>query len=453
MATTDRSGSGPDPHGHAETGDVPSGEPAGPAEAAGPAPDEDPAADVGPARDAAIETEPAAVRDADTNATPAADPGPDVPDAEAAPAAARRRPAGPLWAKICLAVGIVLMLVSAATGVAIKELSRRYEGSVTRDTLLGAEARQARAGQAISLTGPLNFLLIGSDFKPRAAQEGQRSDTIIVVHVPRSMDRAYLISIPRDLLVDIPPYPPTAFRGARTKINASFLHGGGDRGGAQLLASTLSRLLGVRFDGAAIINFEGFQRAVNVLGGVYLCVDRRVESNHMGYDGAGRLLQLWADEEGRLQGLPPDGHPVVYEPGCRRMTGQLALDYTRIRYGLPGGDYDRQRHQQAFLKSVLAEAMKQGIVTNPLKLDSFLRAVGSALTVDTGTVALSDLIFGLRNVTPKTLVGVHLPSYPQTIDGVSYVRADSSAPDLYQAIRDDTLEIWTAENPSWVNRL
>ncbi|HET6214977.1 MAG TPA: LCP family protein, partial [Micromonosporaceae bacterium] len=181
--------------------------------------------------------------------------------------------------------------------------------------------------------------------------------------------------------------------------------------------------------------------------------DQRVESNHMGYDRNGKLLQLWADEEGHLEGLPDGGHPLVYEPGCRRMSGPLALDYSRIRYGLPSGDYDRQRHQQEFLKSVLAEATKQGITTKPLKLDAFLRAIGSALTVDTGELSLTDLIFGLRNVTPKTLVGVQVPSYPDMIDGTSYILPEGAATTLYRAIRDDTLDAWVAEHPSWVNPL
>lgn len=365
---------------------------------------------------------------------------------------ARRR--DPLWARLCVAFGAALILLSAGTVGAVKILTNRYEHTVTRDQLLAPEARETRAPERVNtITGPLNFLLIGSDFRARVPSAGQRSDTIIVVHVPRTMDRAYLVSVPRDLLVEIPPYGPTSFPGDRTKINAAFQFGGGGHGGTQLLSMTLTNLIDIRFKGAAIIRFEGFKRAVDVLGGVYMCVDHRVTSNHMGYDSTGKPLELWANEEGQLQGLPPGGKPVVYEEGCRTMNGPFALDYTRIRYGLPSGDYDRQRHQQEFLKAVMSEASKQGIATNPIKFDSFLRAVGSALTVDTGEVGLADLLFSLRNITASSFTGVTVPSYPDIIGGVSYILPEPSAASLYQAIREDTLDQWVAANPSWTNPL
>lgn len=359
----------------------------------------------------------------------------------------------PLWTKVVTAAGAVLMVLSGATLAAVDLLSERYEAAVSREELLAPEARDSVGVPSAMIGGPLNYLLIGSDARSRSPSDGQRSDTIIVAHVPVTLDRAYLISIPRDLKVRVPPYPPTGFAGEETKVNAAYHHGGGGRGGTQLLSTTLSQLLGIRFSGAAVVNFEGFRRAVDVLGGVHLCVDRTVASNHLGVSADGRLLQLYADEEGRIQGLPPGGKAYVFEQGCRRMDGMLALDYARIRYGLPAGDYDRQRHQQQFLKSLFAEAVKDGIVTNPVKLDEFLRAVGSALTIDTGETGLADLAFGLRNVTPSTFVGIRVPSHPQTVGGVSYVLPDPSAISLYQAIQQDTLEQWVAANPAWVNRL
>ena len=359
-----------------------------------------------------------------------------------------------LWARICVAVGAVLTLLSVGTIVVVKVLEYRYEHVITMGDLLAPEARDTPepSGPRTTVSGPLNFLLIGSDLRANP-REGQRADTIMVVHVPATMDRAYLISIPRDLLVEIPSFAPTSFGGDETKINAAYQFGGGGKGGAQLLSATLNRLLGIRFNGAAIINFDGFKKAVDVLGGVYLCVDQTVASNHLGVDRNGKLLELYADEEGHIQDVPEGGHPYVFQQGCGRMDGRLALDYSRIRYGLPSGDYDRQEHQQQFLKAVLAEATKKGLLTNPLKFDEFLRTVGSALTVDTGEVGLADLIFALRNVTPSTLIGVKVPSYPEMIGGTSYILPEADAASLYKAIRDDTLANWIATHPTWTDPL
>src|SRR5439155_1563619 len=79
-----------------------------------------------------------------------------------------------------------------------------------------------------ALDGPLNVLLIGVDW--RQGQAGLfRADTIMVMHVPRTMDRAYLFSLPRDTLVNIDPSPQSGYPGGRDRINAAFAYGAGER--------------------------------------------------------------------------------------------------------------------------------------------------------------------------------------------------------------------------------
>lgn len=401
-------------------------------------------------QEAAAQPEPAG---GEPSAVPGADGREPVSPAPAAPApaGAPRRGGAPWWAKLCVVLGALLLLSSGGTIAAIKLVSYRLDHAVSRQELLD---NGARAGNrpAHTITGPLNFLLLGSDFRSRTPSDGQRSDTIIVVHVPRSLDRAYLISIPRDLRVELPPFSATEFPGKRDKINAAYQYGGGGAGGTQLLSATLTQLLGVRFDGAAVINFDGFRRAVDILGGVTLYVDHRVTAKHLAYDRNGRLISVYTDPEGRTF-LPEGARPYVFEPGFQHMSGEIALEWTRTRYGLPNGDYDRQRNQQAFLRAMLAEAMSQDIVTNPVRLDQFIQAVGSSLAVDLNGVPLDELAFALRNVRPSTLVGVQVPSHPQRIGGVSYVIADDAASSLYQAIRDERLDVWALEHPTWVNRM
>ncbi|GIH13113.1 LCP family protein [Rugosimonospora africana] len=376
--------------------------------------------------------------DADSNDADSAGPasagtdlGPD-PVAPVAPVAVRRR--RPLWAKVLVSVGAVLVLLSAGTVAGLHYLAGRYDKSVHKAILIdpGARVQPTDDGGLTApfigpaVTGPLNFLLLGSDARDTDPSNGQRSDTIILVHIPASLDRAYLISIPRDLRVRIPADPATGFEGGRQKINAAFNYGGGGVGGFQLLSKTLNQLINIKFDGAAIINFDGFQNAVKLLGGVNLCVDEKTKSIHT---------------------------KVTYQVGCQHMAPWQALDYVRQRELLPEGDYDRQRHQQQFLKAIFQEAIDQGIATNPIKLDQLIRAVGSALTVDTNGVPLANLVFGLKGINAGSLVGIKLPSEPQMIGGVSYVVAEDEATSLYQAIASDTLEDWVAANPSWVNAI
>ncbi|MFB9234556.1 LCP family protein [Plantactinospora siamensis] len=312
------------------------------------------------------------------------------------------------------------MVLATVAGVGVHALTDRYDRSVARQDLLDTSARRDRA----TVTGPLNYLLIGSDQRPTQSAGDARSDTIIVVHVPATLDRAYLISVPRDLLVDIPASGTHA--AGTDKVNAAYQYGGGGEGGAQLLSATLSRLTGVRFDGAALIDFSGFERVIDLVGGVRMCVDTPVRSIHTG---------------------------TSFAAGCQQMTGARALDYARQRYDLPHGDYDRQRHQQQLLRAIMDRVAPSDLMSNPIKLDQVIRAVGSALTVDTNGTQLEDLVFALRGIHSGALVGVQLPSHPETIDEISYDLRDPDADGLFDALRGGDLDGWVRANSRWVNQL
>ena len=334
------------------------------------------------------------------------------------PSHARPFPASPARPRrrLARALGIALVLTIMVGGVGTAYLVHRYESLFGRESLLSPGSRSGHA----AVDGPLNLLLLGSDLRANNPQAGQRSDTIIIAHVSRSLDRVYLISVPRDLLVRIPADPGQNFDGDTTKINAAF-----EYGGSQLVSATLNQLMGVSFDGAASVDFDGLKGAVDVLGGVRLCVDQRTVSIH--------------------------SH-AVYEPGCRLMNSTEVLDYLRQR-NYDDGDYTRQRHQQQFLKAVVDRASSTGVVTNPVRLDQLLRAIAPALTVDSGGVGLEDLVFNLRGVRPSAMTGVKIPSEPQMIEGTSFVVATDEAPSLFDALRDDDLERWTREHGGWVNAI
>lgn len=313
------------------------------------------------------------------------------------------------------------MLVAVVAVVGLKALTARYERTITREHLLAPDARQART----DLSEGLNYLLVGTDRRGATDGPNQRSDTILIVHVPPGLRQGYLISVPRDLLVAIPP-GGNGYGGGQDKINAAYEHGGGGQGGARLLSSTLAQLTGIRFDGAALVDFAGFKRVIDLLGGIRMCVDTEVRSIHTG---------------------------ALFSPGCEQMDGARALDYVRQRYQLPGGDYDRQRHQQQMLRALLERAGETDLRGDPVKLDRVLRAVGGSLTLDTNGVPVEDLLMALRSLPAERLSGLQVPSYPQTIDGVSYVVLDNGGSGLFDAVRGERVPGWAAANARWVTRL
>jgi LCP family protein required for cell wall assembly len=321
-----------------------------------------------------------------------------------------------------LAFGVAIALLVGLVAIAGTLLIRRYESAFGRGTLLDPAAR----AQGGPVAGPLNFLLIGSDYRTWSPTAGQRSDTIIIAHVVRSLDRVVLVSIPRDLLVDIPPLPTEGFAGATTKINSAFDVGHGGPEGIQLLSRTLTDVSGLRFDGAVAVRFDGLKHAVDLLGGVRMCVDVATTSIHTG---------------------------TKFPVGCRLMNSTDALDYLRQREQYADGDFTRQRHQQQFIKAMMQRASDSGTLTNPVKLDQFIRAVGGAMTVDSGEHSLFDLAYGLRGIGTGQLTGIKVPSSFQTINGESFVVATNDASGLFAALREDTVVEWASQNEAWVNHL
>jgi len=388
---------------------------------------------------------------ADASAVPAVA-GQDSPEDPALPKLAGKKPKktklpghDPIWARLLIAAGLAIAIISGTAVAGMSLLSQRYTSSINQRTLLGDNSRAGNPDEQrhSDVRGPLNFLLLGSDLRAMDPEDGQRSDSIIILHIPATMDRAYLLSIPRDLRVKIPAFAPTNFAGAsHQKINGAFQYGGGGEGGVQLLAETLHDLIGIRFDGAAIVNFDGFKAAVDLLGGIDMCIDQKVTSIHLGWDDQGNYL---SPERG--------GHPAVYEAGCHHLEGYQALDLVRQRKSLANGDYDRQKNQQKFIRAMLSKAQEKDLATNPIAADKFIRAIGQALTVDTNGVDLADLMFALRGVSPSNLMGLQVPSEPQDIGGISYVIALPEADGLYTAVREDLLDSWAVENPTWVNHM
>ncbi|GAB3944610.1 hypothetical protein GCM10027614_35070 [Micromonospora vulcania] len=128
----------------------------------------------------------------------------------------------PRWARVCTVFGTVLTMLSGAMLVGTEVLMARYEGAVGKADLFGDQAAGAKEKKS-DIKGPLNLLLVGID--PRTPTAAPLADSIMVLHVPATMDRAYLFSLPRDLYVNIPPFSRANFNGEKTKINAAMSFG------------------------------------------------------------------------------------------------------------------------------------------------------------------------------------------------------------------------------------
>ncbi|MFU8871851.1 LCP family protein [Micromonospora sp. SL4-19] len=257
------------------------------------------------------------------------------------------------------------------------------------------------------ITGPLNLLLVGVDTRISVPGWEPHADAVLVLHVPAGLNRAYLFSLPRDLVVDIPAYPRSGYPGGRTKLTHAMSYGSrvpGDKGhpstaqGYELLRTTVSKYTGLRIDAGAVLTFGGFDKLVDALGGVDLYVDQRVASIHRKPDGQYR------DRAGGGY----VGPQMVYEKGDRHLTGWQALDYARQRY-TAGGDYTRQRHQQQLIRALARKILDQGLAGDPARVDQVVGALGKTLVYVGGGRQLVDIAYALGGLPADGFVLVGLP--------------------------------------------
>jgi LCP family protein required for cell wall assembly len=366
----------------------------------------------------------------------------------------------PLWARLVIVLGALMMLAGGVLTVAVKMASAKLNSAVTHIPMFESHS-EAFAGSNID--GAINILLVGVDVEQRADRGNILSDTIIVLHVPRTHDQAYLLSIPRDTRVRIPDSQTLGTTGYTGKINGAF--GLGYRAkvgtelekraaGMSLLADTVHSVTGIKFNGAMLIDFDGFRGILDALGGVNLCVEQRMESIHLARDINGNIVDVWYDEEaGKVRGIPPGGSVLVHEPGCRHFTPQLALDYTRIRKSLPNGDFDRQVHQQNLIKAVLHKAMTRGVLTDLAKVDRLIDAGGKMVIVDTGGVPLIDFVFTLKDIPVNDVV--MLRTNPNTFDtvivgGISYVNLSEASQELFRSVSSETVQEFVIAHPEFL---
>ncbi|MFE6778364.1 LCP family protein [Streptomyces sp. NPDC057702] len=292
------------------------------------------------------------------------------PDADPPPPAPRRR----RWLRWTAVIAACLVLLVAGAGWVLYE---RLNGNITTDDDTAELLRKYEAERpTVLVKGAQNILLIGSD--DRRGRNGrygrdlgtQRSDTAIVLHLSRKRDRATAVSIPRDLMVPIPHCERPG--GKRQKAVFGQFNYAFEKAGAACAIRTVERLTGVRIDHHMIVDFDGFKRLVNAVGGVEVC-----------------LTAPMRDAKARVD-LPA---------GRQTLDGERALGFVRARYALGNGsDTQRIARQQAFLSSLVRKVRGNGVLLNPTKLYPVLDAATSALTTDPGLNSLRDLYNLVRGV-------------------------------------------------------
>jgi LCP family protein required for cell wall assembly len=248
---------------------------------------------------------------------------------------------------------------------------------------------------------PANFLLIGSDtralvqtqgerdaFGDPSTEGGQRSDTLMVIHVDPARKTGYLVSFPRDLVVDIPGV-------GQSKINAAF------NAGPQRVVDTLAQNFNIPIHHYVEVDFQSFKGIVDTMGGVPVYLDGPARDEKSGFEFIGYNLQ----------------------PGCYTLDGVMALNYVRSRdlevyaegawHTDPRGDLGRIERQQQFMKRLATEAFRRSVNSPRTALDIADNTIpklkaDEALSRDD----INKLITSFRRVDPNDPNSLQMVTFP-----------------------------------------
>ncbi|MFE2285747.1 LCP family protein [Streptomyces sp. NPDC059443] len=240
--------------------------------------------------------------------------------------------------------------------------------------------------------GSMDILVLGSDSRGGANGEyGQddggsaRSDTAMIVHLNQGHTKASVVSIPRDTLVTRPACKTSNGKtdpgGPRRMFNESFTVGG-----AACAVATVEKMSGIRMDHYLEVDFTGFKKIIDTLGGVEVTTSKPIKDNYSHLD------------------LPA---------GTNRLNGEQALGLVRTRHGVgDGGDLGRIQLQQSFIKALIKQVKSIGVFDNPKKLLDIADSATKALTTDKALGDVKSLMGfaqGLQGIGPENMQMVTLP--------------------------------------------
>lgn len=271
----------------------------------------------------------------------------------------------------------------------------------------------------------LNLLLLGSDHRGSWAKDNARSDTIMIVHIPADRKKIFLISVERDVQVEIPGH-------GKEKINAALYYGleatGSPEGGLDLAEKTLTQLSGVAFDGGAVVEYAALRGITDTLGGVRVCLSQRVplymEPN------------VYPTANAKLRKVLP--------AGCQVLNGSDAEALVRNRMW-PSGSYERDRNVQRYLLGVAEKVAN----LNLSDAGTILRLTRtSGLTVQLDGITAPELALQLRHLQPSDIVALSLSNTFHGSGGAETIPPQGLA--LLRALKERNLDEFVPEHPEMV---
>jgi LCP family protein required for cell wall assembly len=269
--------------------------------------------------------------------------------------------------------------------------------------------------------GSENILVLGSDTRSGSnkalgggTDDGSaRSDTAMIVHVYEGHKKASVVSIPRDTLIDRPQCTDTDGKthdaASDVMFNESY-----STGGAACTVKTVESITGIRMDHFLEVDFSGFQKLIDELGGVEVTTTKDIND--------------------------PDSH-LDLKAGTHQLTGKQALGLVRTRHGVgDGSDLGRIQLQQAFIKALINQVKDINLFGNPKRLYDLADTATNAVTTDSDLGSVNKLMSfagGLKGISSKNMNMVTMPVQYDPADPNRVLVAKTKAQLVWDALKAD----------------
>ncbi|MFJ5531223.1 LCP family protein [Streptomyces sp. NPDC093261] len=329
----------------------------------------------------------------------------------------RRKPRGKGRTALLVAAwtaGGILLLGGTGAGILYFKLNGNLR-TVDIDAALGGH-RPAKADN-----GSENLLVLGSDSRSGGNKKlgggvddgSARSDTAMVVHLYKGHKKAAVVSIPRDTLIDRPECTDTKGT-VHPAASGVMFNSAYSTGGAACAVKTVESISGVRMDHYIEVDFSGFRKLVDDLGGVQVTTTKDI-----------------ADQDSHLD----------LKAGEHTLDGRQALGLVRTRHGVgDGSDLGRIQLQQAFVKALVAQVKQLGVLTNPTKLVNFADTATKTVTTDSdlGSVKnLASFANGLKGISSAHMNMVTVPVRYDPTDPNRVLPEKTKAALVWDALKHD----------------
>ena len=323
----------------------------------------------------------------------------------------------------CTALGAGLLLVGAGASFAMNQVANGISnriGVLDGMSLAAAPGLPNTLTDAARYTGPMepiNILIVGSDTREGQGPgygnaPGFNGDTTMLMHVNASHTAAIVMSIPRDLLVDIPECKAsdgTVYPASRGKFNSAL-----PRGGPDCVVKTVSGLTRIPIHHVVVINFTGFADMVDAVGGLTVCLSDPIDD-------------WWAQAH--------------FPAGEQTVDGKQALALARVRKTIgDGSDISRINRQQQLLTALYQQVRDRGLLNDPVATYRLAEAAASHIATDPALAsapALAGLAKQLLDISPSDIRWMTVP-WIDAGDGENVLLDEVTAQPIFDALASDT---------------